>query len=402
MKIALMTVGSRGDVQPFIALAQALTAAGHQAVVVTHPWAKTLVEGYGVHHHPVLPDIDVNRHVQELMKCSSPLSGLYKGCRIIEQSLYSCHTGFRESAEVADIIIGHGAMGSAEADICGKPFVMIALEPYIVPRKPFASKNIFLNVQNELGNAVLYQIIGKAITKFRRNIGAPPMKGRGLGQNHRLTLIASSRHLTNVDEFWESPSMITGYLYANHLAKFTPSGELNQFLQKGNVVLVTLGSMIHDPDRAMALAHIASEAVQNLGMRPLIQIPGCDPVVELVPANTFFIRDVPYSWLLQRVNCIVHHCGFGTVAESLRAGLVSVPVPHLFDQYWRANELFKKGLASRPIPSGKITVENLSDAIEFAIRNQDVRNRVLQLASMIQKENGGVQAAETIANAIMG
>ena len=91
MRILIPTIGSRGDVQPFIALAQGLERAGHTATLASHPIMRALVESYGVTFAPIGPDIDLAQEVAALrLRSRNPAVGLVRGMRfglgLVEQS----------------------------------------------------------------------------------------------------------------------------------------------------------------------------------------------------------------------------------------------------------------------------------------------------------------------------
>jgi sterol 3beta-glucosyltransferase len=82
MNILIPTIGSRGDVQPFIALAQGLVGAGHTVTLVSHPVMKRLVESHGVQFSPIGPDIDLTREVAAIRQRSrNAVVGLIRAMR---------------------------------------------------------------------------------------------------------------------------------------------------------------------------------------------------------------------------------------------------------------------------------------------------------------------------------
>lgn len=130
------TIGTRGDVQPYIALAQGLLARGHAVTVATHPCMRALVEGYGVLFAPIGPDIDVGREAAAI-RARSPhwMVGFMRVMRFSFAMLEQSHADLLARCSGIDtVIVSHTAAGSIEADALGLPTVSVTLMPQAIPR----------------------------------------------------------------------------------------------------------------------------------------------------------------------------------------------------------------------------------------------------------------------------
>jgi UDP:flavonoid glycosyltransferase YjiC (YdhE family) len=114
------------------------------------------------------------------------------------------------------------------------------------------------------------------------------------------------------------------------------------------------------------------------------------------PENTHLLKSAPHSWHFPRMAAVEHHGGAGTTASGFRAGVPTVIVPHNADQpYWgrRAKEL---GVGTDPIPRKKLTVENLSHAIQTATTDIKMRENARVLGEKIQQEDGLATAVKMV------
>jgi len=100
------------------------------------------------------------------------------------------------------------------------------------------------------------------------------------------------------------------------------------------------------------------------------------------------IQEIPFDWLFDHISCVIHHCGLGTTAEVLKAGLPSIPVPHMIDQFAWADRIHSLGVATDPIPRKELTVEKLSKAITEALENSRMKENAKKLGQKIRKEKG--------------
>jgi sterol 3beta-glucosyltransferase len=115
-----------------------------------------------------------------------------------------------------------------------------------------------------------------------------------------------------------------------------------------------------------------------------------------LPPHVFAIDDVSHDWLFPRMTAAVHHGGAGTVGAAARAGVPSVVIPFLMDQFFWGWRLHKIGVAPKPIPHKKILAENLTRAVTEALENRRLRDRAAELGAAIRDEDGSAEAAQFI------
>uniref|UniRef100_M1C894 Sterol glucosyltransferase n=1 Tax=Solanum tuberosum TaxID=4113 RepID=M1C894_SOLTU len=125
---------------------------------------------------------------------------------------------------------------------------------------------------------------------------------------------------------------------------------------------------------------------------PHTQVHFCS-IVQDIPEDVFLVAEYPHDWLFPQCAAVVHHGGAGTTAAGLRAGCPTTIVPFFGDQFFWGDRIHQKGLGPAPIPIEQLSVEGLSDAITFMLQS-DVKSRVMELAVLLEKEDGVAGAVD--------
>ena len=388
MKIALSTIGTRGDLQPYISLAAALKSAGHEPTILTHPWAKTIINQYGLEHQSVGDNIDINFAAKEVVENSSNnLKGFKWALNFIFDNLRKCHKDYLALFKEYDLVIGHGVVGESEAHMLNIPFVKVSIETMGLRRVYWKSRNFPKELSLYILDKFLTILFGKPYRKFRKEIGAPSWNYNST--HPYLALVPITPILQKTHANWKATTEITGYFFADTPSSFEAPGSLIDFLNSGKKpILITSGSMFRKPEDTIKLYDTISKAIKKSGSRAIILLADLDHESIDVPKDIYLIKQAPYAWLLKQVDLVVHHFGFGTSAEVLRSGLPSVPIPHIFDQNIRAKQIHKLGYASKPLNFKKLNSQTLSDAINNAKKDKQMIKKCKEAGIAISNENG--------------
>jgi len=393
MKIILPTIGTRGDVQPYIALALGLLRAGHTVTLATHPCMRGLVESYGVDFAPIGPDIDIGKAAASI-RAKSPnwVTGFLRVMKFSFAMLEQAHPGLLEHCRGADmVIISHSAAGRMEADILNLPTVSVTLMPEAVPVKD--PKDPFLKrmVMGLIG-AGMSLVMTRPLDQIRKRVGLPPMGINGI-TSPTLNLIPLSPQVFSPNPLWEPRHRMTGYWFAPAPKSWTPPDDLAAFLEAGEPpIVVSLGAMALSGEDSLDAAQITLSAIQQSGLRAIIQ--GWDEVMKRLPLppTVFHAGSVPHDRLLPRASGLAHHGGFGTTASGFRAGIPMLVIPHIIDQFIWGNKVAQLGVGPKPIPRPKLKSENLSAAL-VAMKSPAMRNKAADLGAAIRAEPDGVAEA---------
>jgi UDP:flavonoid glycosyltransferase YjiC (YdhE family) len=392
MKIVVATIGSRGDVQPYINLCQGLQEAGHDVVLATNPTLCSLAVSHGVTSVPVGPAVDMGAVGAQLMAQSfnnmwiGMIRVMQFGARLVEEAYPDV---LRICQEANIVIASDTGSGIAEADKLNIPWISVTLQPARIP---------VTNVTPSFLGRVIWAVMGKLFiaptNRFRKRVGAPPVKDITSMMSTRLILLPVSQHVASPDPRWPGHVYQTGYWFARPQKEWEPPRDLLDFLEGGDKpIAVSLGVMSMSGKRAREGMQIILRALERTNVRAIIQ--GWDEALHglEIPKTVYHAGAMPHSWFFDQVSMVIHHGGFGTTAATLRAGVPSIVVPHVIDQfYWgqRVNEL---GVSPGFISRGKLNVENLSEAIMRVRNDGRIQEKASELGCKIRTEADGVTAA---------
>ena len=396
------TIGTRGDVQPYIALAAALGKAGHRAQVASHPCMRALVESYGVDFAPIGPDIDISQETAAI-QANAPhwAIGFMRVMKFSFHMLEASHPDLVKLCKTADVVIvSHTAAGSVEADQFGKRKISVTLFPQAIPVKddsePFMKRLVGSVAGWGMGLAM-----SRPLDRIRRKFGVPKMGPNGITSD-LLNLIPISPHVIPPDSRWEARHQMTGYWFAEQSTTWQPPQELVEFIESGDPpVVISLGAMALGGGDTAETAKLIVQAVEQAGVRAIIQgwteiLKNLDLPSGIMPAGS-----IPHTWLLPQARCFVHHGGFGSTAAAFQAGIPALVIPHIIDQFIWGQKVFELGLGPEPIPRTKLTVENLAEGIRQAATNEVYLEKAAELGTMIRSEVGLIRAVELIENVLI-
>ena len=398
MRILIPTIGSRGDVQPFIALAQGLERAGHNVTLASHPIMKPLVESYGVTFAPIGPDIDLAQEVAAIrLRSRNTAVGLVRGMRfgldMVERSYADILTLCRE----ADLLVvsGQSAAGKNEADLLGLPYLSVTLMPWAIPWDD-PGRPLFKRAAYGAIDGLVSLITTRPLNRMRKRQGLPPVGGEGFTSAH-LNLVPVSPAVFAPIPHWEQRHRVVGYWFAEEPSDWEPPTDLRAFLEEGEPPLViSLGAMSLGEVDALESAHLFVEAIQQAGVRAVVQ--GWDLGMQqlTLPPSIYAAGSLPHSWLLPRSAGIVHHGGFGTTSAGLRAGVPALVIPHIADQFYWGQRVHELGIGLPPIARSKLNISRLAAALEALKQDDQLRAAAESLGEQIRTEKGVDNAVNLI------
>jgi UDP:flavonoid glycosyltransferase YjiC (YdhE family) len=392
MKIIVATIGSRGDVQPYINLCQGLKAAGHEVTLATNPTLCPLAAAHGVHSAPVGPAVDMGAVGARLMAQSfnnmwiGMIRVMQLGARLVEEAFPDVLQLCRD----ADLVIASDTgSGIAEAEALGRPWISVTLQPGRIPVPKSNPTLIDRTVW-----PVLAKLFILPTNRFRKKVGAPAVKDISALMSDRMILLPVSRHVAPADPRWPGIVRSTGYWFARPEGDWSPPPDLVAFLQAGEKpVAVSLGVMSMAGKQARQSVEIVLQALQQANLRAVVQ--GWDEAFQNipVPGTIFQAGSLPHSWLFDQVSAVVHHGGFGTTAAVLRSGAPGIVIPHIIDQFYWGMRVHELGAGPRFIPRGQLSANKLSAALTQAVSDPGMRLTSAELGECIRSEPDGVITA---------
>ncbi len=398
MNLLIPTIGTRGDVQPFIALAQGLSNAGHSVTLASHPVMRALVEAHGVTFAPIGPDIDLGEEVAEMRRRSrNSMVGLIRSMRFSFDILERSHDDILELCHSTDLVVvpSQCAAGKNEADLLKLPTVSVNFVPWGIPyddpRRPVFKRLLYKAID---GLVSLVSTI--PLNRMRKRQGLLPVGAEGFNST-RLNLVPISPLVYTPNPLWSAQHQVVGYWFADPPRGWQPSLGLMAFLENGAPPLViSLGAMSLGSDDAPEIARLFVDAVSQAGVRAIIQ--GWEPALAQLhlPPSVYAAGSLPHSWLLPRCRGIVHHGGFGTTSAGLRAGIPALVIPHMVDQFYWAQRVNELGVGLPPVRRHQLEVKGLAAAIYSLAHDAELHNSAAILGAKIRHERGIENAVRLI------
>ncbi|KAK8692151.1 hypothetical protein V6N13_075629 [Hibiscus sabdariffa] len=412
LNIAILVVGTRGDVQPFVAMAKRLQEFGHRVRLATHANFRDFVKLAGIDFYPLGGDPRVLAGYMARNKGLIPsgpgeISIQRKQLKsIIESLLPACtepdiETGmpFRAQAIIANPpAYGH----SHVAEALGVPLHIFFTMPW-TPTYEFPHP--LARVPQSAGYWLSYIVVDLLIWwGIRGHINDFRKKKLKLAPiayfstyngsiSHLPTGYMWSSHLVPKPKDWGPLVDVVGYCFLNLASKYHPREEFVQWIQKGPPpIYIGFGSMPLDDSKKTT--DVILEALKDTGQRGIIDRGWGDlGHFSEVTENIFLLEDCPHDWLFPQCSAVVHHGGAGTTATGLKAGCPTTIVPFFGDQFFWGDRVHQRGLGPAPIPISELSVEKLSNAIRFMLQ-PEVKSHALELAKLIENEDGVATAVD--------
>lgn len=397
-KLAIFTMGTRGDVQPYIFLGQALSQAGFEVVLGSHPCWQTLVESQGLSFAPIGPDIDIEEEAAQIRgKTKHPAISMLRTMNFVFRIIQNSSGDIYQVCKGRQlIIVSHSQMGAAEAQALNIPFINVTLQTEMIPEKLRPKKWSEKLVERLIGMQMT-----KPYNKIRKIYNLPKLKSADEMMSKELNLIPISKHVMERNPYWDKQHILTGYWYAE-AEEFCPPAALKTFLESGaRPIILALGAMSFESQQEEEKLTLFVEAFTKTGKRAVIQGFQKTLVDFQLPKNMMAVGSIPHSWLFRQGNCVIHHAGFGTAAATLIYGIPSIPIPHVLDQFGTAKTLHKIGVAVAPIQAKELSTSRLVEAIEEMDKTYAEKSKkVTELSGKIQAEDG-LNVSVTLIKAVL-
>jgi sterol 3beta-glucosyltransferase len=411
VRVVIVTLGSRGDVQPYVALGAGLKAAGHEVVLATHAPFGAQIRARGLGFSPMEGDpreeMGTEAARAALESGKNPFrfwrrfveSGKERAGRLMRDCLRAC-----EGAE-AILFSGTGFLVAFHvAEALKVPFVPAYLQPVhrtrhmpdvLFPEAPawLPFRGSYDLLSHLVSEQLLWQLLRGATNEARREVlGLPPIPLAGpfgeLGRSLRPYLYGFSEHVVPRPPDWGEHLRITGYWFLGDEGGRRPPPGLEDFLSSGEPpVCVGFGSMgVRSPEETTALV---LGALRLSGRRGVL-LSGWGGIGNAdLPDEVFKLEEAPHGWLFPRAAAVVHHggagtTGAGTTGAGLAAGVPSVVVPFFGDQNFWAGRVRALGAGPEPVPRGRLTAERLAEAIRLATSGETVRRRAAELGARVR------------------
>ncbi len=406
MKIAICTVGSTGDIQPYLALAVSLREAGHSLKIVSHPFHQQRFEQFGFEFAPCGPIVtqqELNEMLDKMLAMRNPLKQLEL---LMLEAFFADGESYFHSAKAAlmgcDLAICHMVdfLGSEAAAQLGIPRIGGILAPAGIPTAFGAPPHLpnlgkWLNPLWWKAMAKVLQSIDRKAASFLTRVGGPSIEPK---MYHvlapELNLLACSPTLGPTFSDLPANIEVVGPWILKENA-FTPKDDLKQFLENHpKPVIVSFGSM--GGTKGPELTGTVLAALKLSGHPAVIQSGYSGLFAAEAPENVFFADFVPHEWLFARAGAVVHHAGAGTTTAVARAGVPHVPVVFIADQPYFAANLRRLGISTKMLWYHRMRPENLAKRLDEAMHSKEMQEKAKSLQPTILAEEGNARSVARI------
>jgi sterol 3beta-glucosyltransferase len=409
MKITILTYGSRGDVQPFVALARGLQKNGHEIKLAAPHRFGDFVNSYSVPFIPLAGDPEeISKRINDagtnaVRVMSSIWDYIFAIAPKVSRSAFEACGG-------AELII-HSFLftvgGHSWAREHCVPDISVQTFPMFAPTREFpnvAASQLPAGSLSYLSHWIAAQAFwhggntgyGPA-RRSNPDIDYPkklywPFDSRPPRLRTPLLFAYSPSILPRPGD-WDENVHVTGYFFLDD-DNFQPPDVLKDFLFSDKApVCVSFGSMVNrDAKRVM---HTVMDAINITDNRAIFLTGWNGFKPEDIPDTMLFLDAIPHHWLFPYCKVIIHHGGAGTTGAGLRAGIPNIVVPHTADQPFWGRCIHEIGAGPKPVLVKNLSVENLVRAIVEA-ESKAVRERAQAIGQRIRGEDGVRQAAALI------
>lgn len=401
-RIVFLTYGSRGDVEPFVALGVRLTAAGYAVRVVAPAPFAPFVEAHDLEFVPI--DGDPDQLAQMFAdRAGSSWPRMIAG--MIRHVLPLASAAFRtlnQATHDADLIIHSFLMtdaGHTLARMRNVPDISAQFFPVFLSTSAFPgvalpdlplgggyrrATHALNTIMFRVGARVLYRMLRTKTPDLPRL--APWMFADATGPQTQI-LFAYSPHILPMPAEWPAYAHVTGYWQLGTPPGWDPPDALNRFLEAGPPpVYFGPGSM--KTESLPVLLRTVVAAVRACGQRAVLSVPARWISEEWNGTDVISAEGIPHTWLFPRMRYILHHGGAGTTGAAAASGIPNTAIPFSADQAFWAQRIRRLGIGP-PAPSIRdIHPDQLEALIMEAISNPAYRDRASRLGEQIRKEDG--------------
>ena len=408
MKAILFSLGTRGDIEPFLAVAERLHKKGHEVVCAFPVQFQKLVdeskyEFYGLSEKFL--------ELIEGEKAKIVLGGKGNIFQKIGAIIWMIKVSQSMQKEV--ITQQHDLIESKQPDIivynqkCIYPVIWGIKHPHKItllsplPCTIHATRNhaslgmgsdlgVFLNkFTYRFSNYFLFKTIKSSTKKYHKELGikisSSLIKKHILRKEDMIYTISPSLFPKPSD--WTDNVRIVGYHEKELTSDWKPSKELENFIDSHKKILfITFGSMTNpNPERKTkeilsVLTKHNIPAIINTASGGLVK-------AQEYPDHVLFLDTVPYKWILPKMYAAVHHGGSGTTHTAIKYGCASMIIPHILDQYIWNDILPELNVGPKGMSIKKFSKQRFEKGVLDLLNNKEYKEKAIEIGNELLKEN---------------
>lgn len=420
-KIVISTLGSFGDLHPYIAIALELRGRGHRPVIATSEIYREKTDALGLELHPLPPDLPSYDQPEEITRMIGELIDTKKGPeRVFKQMilphLKETYDALAVATRDADLLLTHMLSLAAPALVekTGIKWVSSVLapvsffsvyDPPVLPQMPSLRGLLKLSPIIARGFMQLVRLrlrsFAEPVYRFREGLGLERGSNPILEGQHSPTRVLAlfSRVFAEPQPDWPPNTRVTGFCFYDRRDREGDSTQVNtellKFLDAGEPpIIFTLGSSAHWVAEDFYRESI--KAARILGQRALLLIgEERNRPAEALPEGIAAFDYAPYGEVLPRARAVVHQGGVGTTGQGLRAGVPTLVVPFSHDQFDNGSRVERLG-AGRTLPRAKYNAESAARELHTMLEDDSYAVHAAEVGRQVRAEDGASAAVDAI------
>ena len=381
MKIAIVVNGTRGDVQPMLALATGLIKNGHEIICCVPPENEELVKRYNIQFEAFGPNY------KELFKQNAQMKGgatKAPSSKEMKKETENQIDLLPELLKGSDLMLSVGFVLGVHtaADILKIPYRFVIFYPILLGTSktdPFINRVLF-----GFGKSMTNIVMKSFINKKRASVGLLPIKDVWANWMGDHVIVACDKELNAAREGVSFNFTQTGFLLLpsqnglpENVEKFLDSGKPPVFIGFGS-------NPVSRPEKFSQIFDEVSKATNQR----LIVSKGWADLTENNTSDVLYVDEMPFDLLFPRLAAIVYHGGTGTMAVAARAGIPQLAFPYMADQFENRKQIVKLGLGPNACDFKKMSAPALISGINECVTNEKYKKNALEISQKLQNSNG--------------
>ena len=384
MRISIFVYGTRGDVQPMLALATGLKENGHDIVFIANPENEEMVKSYNCHFVPFGPNVKEQIKENALRKRSpvkASTSAMKEFKKYVEDQLNLLPDIIKGSDLVLNAGLGMGV--PTAADIMNIPYRFVIFYPMLLGpgnRGPIIDRMI-----EKIGILMANVLLKGLINKKRAKAGLQPIDYVAKSYAGEHVIVAADAALNSVKDGVTANYTQTGYMFLpsknglpENVDKFIASGTPPVFIGFGS-------NPVYYPQELTQLFNMVSKATQQ---RLIVSKGWSDLATANSSPDVLYVDDMPYELLFPGMAAVIHHGGTGTMAYAARAGVPQAAFPFMTDQFINRKQIVRLGIGPNTCDFKKMTAKTISTAITDCITNEGYKKNTIEISQKIKNADG--------------
>jgi len=415
MKALLFSIGTRGDIEPFLAIAEVLKDRDWDVICVFPEQFRETVESMGLPFYGFsreFLDMLDSREAKMFMGGQGSLFKRIKflvkmawvGIKLSKDILELHHRVQKE--ENPDRVLYHPKCNYSLIWGMANPGKSILVSPIpgvahtIKHRTVLGNYGRILNklsywVQNTM-KAIMLRIVSKRYRKDYPDLKITISSIKKAMLEKEKTFYAISPSLFPKPEYWPSSAHIVGYYERDKTVNWQPDETLTSFLKKNEkIVFVTFGSMSNANPKETT--RMIVEVLERNSIPAIINTSGggLEKIAE-ASNNIHFATNLPYDWLFPKIDAVVHHGGSGTTHTALKHGCPSLIIPHILDQFFWNDTISELQLGPKGMSIKNLDESNFESKLMDLVNNDCYKNNAELIAKKMKAESNKNKLYELI------